>query len=59
MTKEQMVNAIQSLPDDATVDDAMERLYVLAKIQIGLAAADAGDVVSQAEVEREMAEWPK
>jgi len=55
MTKAQMIKALQSLPEDATIDDAMERLYILAKIEIGLAQANAGDVVTQEEARRRMA----
>jgi predicted transcriptional regulator len=57
LTKVQMVEAIQALPDDATVDDAIERLYVLAKIEIGFAQADAGKVSTQEEARRRMARW--
>jgi predicted DNA-binding protein len=35
-TKSEIVRAIQELPEDATVEDAMERLYFLAKIERGL-----------------------
>ena len=38
--------AIERLPDDASVEDVMERLYLLSKINRGLDAADRGDVVS-------------
>ncbi|MBM3943039.1 MAG: hypothetical protein FJ316_08970 [SAR202 cluster bacterium] len=48
-TKEQIVKAIQELPDNATVEDAMERLYLLYKIDCGIAQADAGKKMSQAE----------
>ena len=47
VTKAQMIEAIQALPDDATVEDAMDRLYVLAKIEVGLAQADAGRLSTQ------------
>jgi predicted transcriptional regulator len=58
-TKEQMIKMIQELPDDATVEDAMERLYLLYKIERGLAQAEAGQKVSQAEARRRMAQWLK
>lgn len=44
--KQRIIEAVQGLPADATVEDAMERLYFLAKIERGLADADAGRVVS-------------
>jgi predicted transcriptional regulator len=58
-TKAEIIASLQQLPEDATIDDAMEWLYVMAKIEKGLAAAEADEVVSQEEVEREMAEWPE
>ena len=48
--KELMQEAVQKLPSDATVEDAMERLYFLAKIERGLAQADAGETLSHDEV---------
>jgi hypothetical protein len=56
-TKEQILNAIQALPDDATVEDAMERLYLLYKVERGIAQAEAGQKVSQEEARRRMARW--
>ena len=39
--KSEIVRAIQDLPDDATVEDAMERLYFLAKVERGLEQSEA------------------
>jgi predicted transcriptional regulator len=50
--KERVIEAVRELPDDATVEDAMERLYVLAKIQKGLEQAEAGHTVSHEEAKR-------
>lgn len=49
-TKDLMREAVENLPAEATVEDAMERLYVLAKVERGLEQADAGKTVSHAEV---------
>ena len=57
--KEAMLKAIQELPDDATVADAMERLYLLEKIERGIAQADAGQTVSHEEARRRVARWLK
>ena len=53
-TKAQMLKAIQELPDDAIVEDAMERLYFLYKVERGIAQADSGHKVSQEEARRLM-----
>jgi predicted transcriptional regulator len=50
--KERVLEAVRQLPPDATVEDAMERLYFLAKIERGIADADASRVVSHDEVKR-------
>lgn len=55
--KEHMLKAIQELPDDATVEDAIDRLYLLYKVERGIAQADAGQKVSQEEARRRMAQW--
>jgi predicted transcriptional regulator len=52
--KQKALEAIERLPADATYEDAMERLYFLAKVERGLAAADHGDVVSHEEARRRL-----
>ena len=48
--KSEIIRAIEDLPDDATVEDAMERLYFLAKIERGLEQSESGETVSHAEI---------
>jgi predicted transcriptional regulator len=45
-TKQRVLEAVEALPADATIEDAMERLYFLAKIQRGLEQADAGETLT-------------
>ena len=54
MTRDRMVEAIRELPVDATVDDAIERLVFLAKIEEGLAQLDRGEGVPHDEVKRRL-----
>ena len=42
-TKRQILKAIEELPDDAGVEEALDRLYLLYKIERGLRQADRGD----------------
>ena len=44
--------AVEQMPEDGSVEDAMDRLYFLAKVARGLDAADRGDVVSDDEARR-------
>ena len=44
-SKEKAIGAIQALNDDVSLDEVIDRLYLLRKIELGIAQADAGDVV--------------
>jgi predicted transcriptional regulator len=51
-TKERILEALRGLPADATVDDAIERLVFMAKVEEGLAELDAGQGIPHEEVKR-------
>ena len=57
--KQKVLEAIRALPDDATFEDAMQRLLFLAKIDRGLQQADAGQTIPHAQVKEKMAKWLK
>jgi predicted transcriptional regulator len=52
--REQIMQALEDLPPDATFEDAIERLVFLAKIDEGLAELDAGKGVPHDEVKRRL-----
>ncbi|MGH7571518.1 MAG: hypothetical protein ACREMK_06710 [Gemmatimonadota bacterium] len=52
--KNRILEALRDLPDDATVDDAIERLVFIAKIEEGLAELDAGQGKTHDEVKRQL-----
>lgn len=52
--KQQVLDAVEALPADATIEDAMERLFFLSKVQKGLEQADAGDTVTHDEARKRL-----
>jgi predicted transcriptional regulator len=54
LTRDQMLEAIRELPPDASVDEAIERLVFLAKIEEGLAQLDRGEAIPHDEVKRRL-----
>jgi predicted transcriptional regulator len=58
-SKEKVIRAVNDLPDDASIEDAMERLLLLAKIERGIAQADAGQAIPHSKVKERMAKWLK
>ena len=57
ITKEKALHAVQSLPDDASLEDIMERLVFLSKVEKGLQQADAGQTVPHSEVKEKISKW--
>jgi len=52
--KNLLKKAVDNLPANATVEEAMERLLFLAKIEQGIAEADAGTTLSHEEVRKRL-----
>jgi predicted transcriptional regulator len=50
--KQRAIEALQTLPEDATIDDAIERLCLIAKIEEGLRQSDAGELTDHEEVKK-------
>lgn len=48
--KDRILETLEQLPASATVEDAMERLYFLAKIERGVQDLEAGRAVSHSDV---------
>lgn len=55
--KQQVLRTIEELPEDARVEDAIERLYLLYKIEKGIEQADRGELVSHEEARKRMTRW--
>jgi predicted transcriptional regulator len=55
--KQQALEAIGKLPDDADMDEIMYRLYVLDKIRKGREAGEQGRAVTSEELKREIDTW--
>jgi hypothetical protein len=52
--KKKVLAAVEKLPADATIEDAIERLVLLAKIERGLAEVDDGKGISHREARRRL-----
>ena len=56
-TKQDIVRTMSDLPEDATIEDAIERLLILQKIERGLAQAKRGETIPHEEVVKQMKQW--
>jgi predicted transcriptional regulator len=53
-TKEKLIKVVQDLPDDASIEEVMERLLFVAKVEKGLQQADKGQTLSHDDIKEKM-----
>jgi len=56
-TKDRVLHAVQALPEDSSIEDVMERLLFMAKVERGIQQADAGKTITHGQVMEKMAKW--
>ncbi len=59
LTKELVNASMESLPDQFTLDEIMQRLYVLHKIEKAREKSKQGKTVSTKEAKKKLAKWLK
>lgn len=52
--KQKILQAVECLPDNATMDDAIERLCFLAKVEEGLRQSAAGEIMPHQDAVRQL-----
>jgi len=55
--KEEVMNILESLSDDASLEDIQYHIYVRQKIDHGLEDLEAGRTLSEEEFDHRMARW--
>ena len=55
--KELVIEAIQDLPDDASMDQIVDRVGFMAALQKGIDDIERGDTIPHAEVRKRLAAW--
>lgn len=55
--KRQLIDSIERLPDDATIDELLTRIHHTASILRGLEEARRGEGITQEELKSRLREW--
>ena len=55
--REEAINVISKMPDSASIDDIMYRLYVVDKVRKGREAIRQGNSIAIEELKGEMGSW--
>ncbi len=59
LDKKKIIDSLRDLPEKTTVEEAMERLYLLTKIEKGIKQANEGQCISHEEAKEKMKKWLK
>ncbi len=59
LLKEQVLETVQALPSEFSLDELVERLILLEKIQIGLQQVKEGNTKTMEEAKAAMQKWLK
>ena len=59
ISKIKLQEQIKKLPEEFSIDELVERLIFVEKVEAGIEQSEAGKVVSEVELEAEMKKWFK
>jgi hypothetical protein len=59
ITKEKLLETLKSMPDKFSVDELMERVLLLQKIEIGMDQSKKGEGYTSEEAKKMINEWLK
>ena len=57
ITKERLRNYIDRFPDEISIDELIDRLVFIDKLEIRITESDNNDVVDEEDVKAEMEKW--
>ncbi len=59
LTKKKIIETIKSLPDKFSVDEVIDRIILLQKIELGIEQSNKGDTHSTIEAKKKLKKWLK
>jgi len=59
ITKEKLQEHISKFPDEINIDDLIDRLVFIDKLEKRIQASDNNEVISEEELEKETQQWFK
>ncbi|HEY0261824.1 MAG TPA: hypothetical protein VGB95_02280 [Chitinophagales bacterium] len=59
ITKENLLRTIKELPDNINIDELLDRVLLIQKIENGLKDSENGNTISHSQFKNEMNEWLK
>jgi hypothetical protein len=58
-TKEQVIQTVQKMPQDVPIDEILDELIFIKKVQKGLAQSEGGQINTTEQAKKKLAKWLK
>ncbi|EKB49306.1 MULTISPECIES: hypothetical protein [Cyclobacteriaceae] len=59
ITKEKVLETLKTMPNEFSIDDLMDKLILLNKVQVGMEQAKKGDSYTSDQAKKLIKEWSK
>lgn len=59
LTKTKLKEQLEKFPEEFSIDELIQRLILIEKIEFGIAQSERGEIVSDAELDKEIEKWFK
>lgn len=59
ITKKQLTVTLEKLPEEFSIEDLIDKLILLDKIEKAEKGSESGETISEAELEKEIEKWFK
>ena len=56
-TKDKIISGIKNLPDSVTIDDILDQIMLVEKIERGIEQSNKNQVVSDDELDKRLGKW--
>ena len=57
ITKERLIEQIETFPDEISIDEVIERLIIIEKLEIRIKESDNNETISEEDLKNEMETW--
>ena len=59
LTKEQVFNSIEKMPEQFSIDQLIDKLIFIDKVEIGLKQSESGNVNTKEQSKQKLSKWLK
>lgn len=59
LTKTKLIEQIEKFPEEFSIDELVERLILIEKVELGLKQSEKDEIISDSDLDKEIEQWFK